>query len=411
MSSTPSPDLCSNTLSLAQQDITRRCEEKIHQAILQKGSIGFDEYMQLALHDAEVGYYCQEDEIFGKQGDFTTVPETSIHLAFCMAHACAKLIREDDNRCILEIGAGTGKFACDMLKFLSNWEQLPSRYYIYESSEVLRIKQHAMLKNELPAYIDQVEWLENLSDITCVNNNSEQEESTSDKIESAIIIANEVLDALPVNCFEVGSQNIHERVVTLDQENKLKWSHKEPTEQLDAALNKLLATLNDPLAQGYQSEINLNVGPMLASWVNCCERCVMFLIDYGQPCHEYYHPQRYMGTLRSYFKHQVSEDVFTHPGLQDITADIDFSSLAKTAEQLKMSVLSYSSQRNFMLANNLLEWQPSVENEMERLAQLAQLKQLTLGSAISERFQVMVLGKGLDYVTDQFTMRDMRARL
>jgi SAM-dependent MidA family methyltransferase len=199
--------------------------------------------------------------------------------------------------------------------------------------------------------------------------------------------------------------------VTLDQENKLKWSLKEPTEQLDAALNNLLATLNDPLAQGYQSEINLNVGPMLASWANCCERCVMFLIDYGQPCHEYYHPQRYMGTLRSYFKHQVSEDVFTHPGLQDITADIDFSSLAKTAEQLKMSVLSYSSQRNFMLANNLLEWQPSVENEMERLAQLAQLKQLTLGSAISERFQVMVLGKGLDYVTDQFTMRDMRARL
>ncbi|MBT8125783.1 MAG: SAM-dependent methyltransferase, partial [Gammaproteobacteria bacterium] len=131
----------------------------------------------------------------------------------------------------------------------------------------------------------------------------------------------------------------------------------------------------------------------------------------GYPQHEYYHPQRNMGTLRSYFKHQVSEDVFTNPGLQDITADVDFSAVAKIASYLRMGVLSFSSQRNFMLANNLLDWQPLAENEMERLAQIAQLKQLTLGSAISERFQVMVLSKGIEYGADRFTLRDMRARL
>jgi SAM-dependent MidA family methyltransferase len=411
MSSTPTPDPRSNTLSLVQQDITRRCEEKVHQAILQKGAIGFDEYMQLALHDSEVGYYCQGDEIFGQQGDFTTVPETSIHLAFCMAHACGKLIDDDEKRSILEIGAGTGKFACDILKFLSTWGKLPSRYYIYESSETLRIKQHELLKRELPTYVDHIEWLENLSDFMCEDNNDEKGEATHDKIEAAIIIANEVLDALPVKCFEVGSDKIHERVVTLDQENKLKWTLKDPTEKLNTALDNLVSALNEPLAPGYQSEVNLNIAPTLASWVNCCEQCVMFLVDYGQPCNEYYHPQRHMGTLRSYFKHQVSEDVFTRPGLQDITADVDFSSVAKTVQQLKMGVLSYSSQRNFMWANNLLEWQPSAESEIERLAQIAQLKQLTLGSAISERFQVMVLGKGIDYDADRFTMRDMRARL
>jgi SAM-dependent MidA family methyltransferase len=118
-----------------------------------------------------------------------------------------------------------------------------------------------------------------------------------------------------------------------------------------------------------------------------------------------------MGTLRSYYKHQVSEDVFTNPGLQDITADVDFSAVAKVAAYLGMGVLSFSSQRNFMLANNLLDWRPSADNEVEHLAQIAQLKQLTLGSAISERFQVMVLGKCIEYGVDRFTMRDMRARL
>ena len=169
--------------------------------------------------------------------------------------------------------------------------------------------------------------------------------------------------------------------------------------------------LDEPLAEGYQSEINLQLEPVLTTWANSCEQCVMFLIDYGYPCNEYYHPQRNMGTLRSYYKHQVSEDVFTRPGLQDITADVDFSAVAKVASYLSMGVLSFGSQRNFMLANNLLDWQPSADNEVERLAQIAQLKQLTLGSAISERFQVMVLGKGIDYGADLFTMRDMRARL
>ena len=118
-----------------------------------------------------------------------------------------------------------------------------------------------------------------------------------------------------------------------------------------------------------------------------------------------------MGTLRSYFKHQVSEDPFTNPGLQDITADVDFSALAKAAAHLDLGVLSFGSQRNFMLANHLLDWQPAENDELERIKQIAQLKRLTLGSAMSERFQVMVLGKGIDYGPDRFTLRDMRARL
>ena len=390
----------SHVLTSEQQQATQRCTARIQEAIKEKGEIGFDEYMQLALHDPVVGYYCQQDEIFGKDGDFTTVPETSVHLAFCLAHACAKLIHDDAQRTILEIGAGSGKFACDLLKYLKIWGMLPSRYYIYEPSEALRRKQRELLAQELHDYVEQVEWLENLSG-----------DSKSGKIETVIIIANEVLDALPVNCFEVGSQKIHERCVTLNPDNNFEWVLKEPSEKLDAALDFITVILDEPLVEGYQSEINLNMEPVLAAWANSCEQCVMFLIDYGYPKHEYYHPQRNMGTLRSYFKHQVSEDVFTNPGLQDITADVDFSAVAKIASYLRMGVLSFSSQRNFMLANNLLDWQPSADNELERLAQIAQLKQLTLGSAISERFQVMVLGKGIDYGADRFTLRDMRARL
>lgn len=404
MSSTPNPNPSTASLNQAQQLITQRCAQKIQQSINQKGELGFDEYMQLVLHDAEVGYYCQNNEIFGKRGDFTTVPETSVHLAFCLAHACAKIIRDDAQQSILEIGAGSGRFACDILKYLAIWEILPSRYYIYESSEALKMKQQELLEQEIPEYFPQIQWLDNISGQAMGG-------AESSKIKTAIIIANEVLDALPVKCFEVGQCNIHERCVTLDQDNKFTWSLKEPAEKLQAALKYLTTTLDEPLDQGYQSEINLNIEPVLATWANSCEQSVMFLIDYGQPRHEYYHRQRHMGTLRSYFNHQVSENIFTHPGLQDITADVDFTMVAEAAENLNMGVLSFGSQRNFMLANHLLDWQSTSNNEVERLSQIAQLKQLTLGSAISERFQVMVLGKGISYGTDRFTMRDMRARL
>jgi SAM-dependent MidA family methyltransferase len=382
-------------LTEAQQRVTQRCAARIKEAISKNGDIGFDEYMQLALHDTEVGYYCQQEEIFGKDGDFTTVPETSVHLAFCLAHACAKLIRDDAQRSILEIGAGSGKFACDILKYLRAWSMLPNRYYIYEPSAVLRAKQRELLEQEVPEYIERVAWLEHFDD----------------KIETVIIIANEVLDALPVNCFEVQAQTIQERCVTQNSEGELSWGLRTPQSKFDAALDFITVMLDEPLTEGYQSEINLQIEPTLASWAESCEQCVMFLIDYGYPCNEYYHPQRNMGTLRSYYKHQVSEDVFTNPGLQDITADVDFSAVAKVAAYLGMGVLSFSSQRNFMLANNLLDWRPSADNEVEHLAQIAQLKQLTLGSAISERFQVMVLGKCIEYGVDRFTMRDMRARL
>ena len=384
-----------DVLSKVQQLATQNCAEKIKKAIQTKGDIGFDEYMQIALHHPEVGYYQQQNKIIGAHGDFTTVPETSVHLAYCMAHACAKLIYDDAERVILEIGAGSGKLAFDILNYLSIWNILPKFYYIYEPSAALRAKQHKLIKAKHPDYIENVVWLQDLSL----------------ELDSVIIIANEVLDALPVKCFAVQSQNINERCVVLNDQDEFCWDLKKPSEQLDAAFDYITVMLDEPLTDGYQSEINLNLENTLSSWANSCQQCVIFIVDYGSPRHEYYHPQRNMGTLRTYFKHQVSDDVLCNPGLQDITADIDFSALATAANHSQLGVLAFCSQRNFMLANHLLEWQSSAEDEVERLAQIAQLKQLTLGSAISERFQVMVLAKGIDYGWDQFTVRDMRARL
>ena len=384
-----------HSLTLAQQHATKRCAQKIKESIQKKGDIGFDEYMHIALHDLEVGYYQQQGEIFGSTGDFITVPETSAHLAYCLAHACAKLIRDDAERTILEVGAGSGRLAIDILNYLTMWKILPKRYYIYEPSAALRVKQQQQIKQALPEYIENVEWLSDLSV----------------ELDTVIIIANEVLDALPVKCFEVQSQNINERCVIVNDQGELSWSLKKPSETLEAAFDYITVMLDQPLAHGYQSEVNLNIETSLNKWAKACQQCVMFLIDYGYPRHEYYHPQRNMGTLRSYFKHRMSEDVLCNPGIQDITADVDFSAVAKAASYLGLGLLAFSSQRNFMLANHLLEWQPNAEDEVERLAQIAQLKQLTLGSAISERFQVMVLGKGIDYGADRFTVRDMRARL
>ena len=389
-------NISSIELSAAQQAHTKKCTERVEQEIQQQGgSLGFDQYMQLVLHDPFVGYSHSQQQIFGENGDFITAPETSVHLAYCLAHACAKLIRDDAKRTILEIGAGSGRLARDIITYLDSWGQLPTKYYLYDPSESLRAKQKEFLESELAEHVPMIEWLPDLSG----------------NVESAIIIANEVLDALPVKCFAAHAQNIQERCVTLTHEGCFDWQYQDPSHDLDAALDYLAVMLEAPLAEHYCSEINLDLENTLAAWSGCCYQCILFLIDYGYPRSEYYHPQRNMGTLRSYFKHQVSEDPFTNPGLQDITADVDFSALAKAAAHLDLGVLSFGSQRNFMLANHLLDWQPAENDELERIKQIAQLKRLTLGSAMSERFQVMVLGKGIDYGPDRFTLRDMRARL
>lgn len=357
--------------------------------------IGFDQYMRLALHDPSVGYYHHKQRIFGKDGDFCTVPEISIHLAYCLARACARLLRENEGWAILEIGAGSGRLARDIITYLCEWKSPPARYYIHEPSDLLRAQQKKRLAADVPRHSEMIEWLPDLS----VN------------LKNAVIIANEVLDVLPVKCFEVCPQGFKERRVGTTRQGTFGWRLRAPSKELETALDNVTTALNQPLPAGYCSEINLDLEATLSAWTGACERCVAFLIDYGYPQSEYYHPQRGAGTLRSYFNHRLSEDPLAYPGLQDVTADVDFSALAKAAECLNLKVLSFGSQRNFMLANHLLDWQPQGNDEIDRMAQIAQLKQLTLGSAIGERFQVMVLGKEVEYDTDRFTLRDARARL
>ena len=384
-------------LTAEQRQHTANCMERLGQEIeTQGGSIGFDRYMQLVLHDPAVGYYHTQQHIFGKHGDFVTAPDSSVHLAYCIAHACAGLIQDDAQRNILEIGAGRGQLALDMLRYLHAWGTPPHKYYIFEPSETLRNAQRDLLEEHMPESMSVVEWLPDLHA----------------DLGSAIVIANEVLDALPVKCFVADSRQINERCVTLTDQGKLDWHVQKPSYELDVALDYLTVMLDSPPSDElYCSEICLQLGETLAAWSDCCEQCIMFLIDYGYPQSEYYHPQRNMGTLRSYFRHRVVENLFACPGLQDITADVDFSALAQAAGRLQMGVLSFSSQRNFMLANHLLDWRPVGETQAEQVAQIAQLKQLTLGSAVGERFQVMVLGKGIEYGPDRFTLRDMRTRL
>ena len=261
--------------------------------------MGFDRYMQLALHDPAVGYYHGDHAVIGKEGDFVTVPETSAHLAYCLAHACAGLIRDNPGRSILEIGAGTGQLALDMIRYLLAWEQLPRRYCIHEASETMRSVQRMRFESQAPEIIPIVEWLPEMpAELDC-----------------AIVIANEVLDALPVKCFAVDPGRLQERCVTTTGDGKLDWCLQAPCSELDTALGSLMASLPEPLAAPYCSEICLVLENALANWSGCCRQCVMFLIDYGYPCSEYYHPQRNMGTLRSYLRHRVSSNPLRLSGI------------------------------------------------------------------------------------------------
>ena len=385
-----------DSLTSQQQVHVEKCMHRLTTHIqAQGGCLAFDEYMQIVLHDPEVGYYHRQTEIFGEAGDFTTAPEFSVHLAYCLAHACTKLIRDDAERCILEIGAGSGRLAGDVLTYLEQWGQIPKQYFIYEPSAALRTKQKNYFEKIIPQHLARIQWL---SDLT-------------DKQTTTIIIANEVIDVLPVKCFAIQDGQLKEKFVTLDETQNLTWTLQSPTEQLDTALDYITVMTDQSFAEGYSSEVNIELESVLSAWTQSSEQCVLFIIDYGYPLHEYYHSQRMMGTLRSYFQHQMTASPLENPGLQDITADVNFSALAKAAEYLQLGVLSFGSQRNFMLANHLLEWRPLSDNEADHISQIAQLKQLTLGSEMSERFQVMVLGKGIEYGADRFTMRDMRTRL
>lgn len=358
------------------------------------GSISFERYMERVLSHPELGYYGSRRDQFGPRGDFVTAPEISPLFAQALARQCVEVLSRTGGDTLLEVGAGSGRLVLDLLDALEPLRNEPVRYIILEPSESLRGLQHDTIAKHAPERLSRISWLADWP-----------------RGLTGVVIANEVLDALPVRCFEVAESGILERRVSLSAEQAFTWHREPPGEPLLTAFRNIARDLQEPLPTGYISEINLRLGPWMHALSASLSRGVALLVDYGYPRREYFHPQRHTGTLLCHYRHRAHADPFFLPGLQDLSANVDFTAVAEAGLDAGMRLLGYASQAHFILASGLDGFLDNVGGTGERLRRAQELKRLTLPSEMGERFQIMALGKDYDRVPSRFALRDLTHRL
>ena len=334
------------------------------------GWISFARYMALALYAPGLGYYSAGSRKLGPAGDFITAPELSPLFGRTLARQLAELIRQDLPD-ILELGAGSGALATVVLPELAALDCLPQRYLILEVSADLRQRQQARLAQAVPQLADRVHWLDALPERL-----------------SGTVIGNEVLDALPVHRIRSAAGALLEiGVHVIDDE--FAWALRPVSATLAQAARRL------ELPDDYETEINLAASTLVADLGRRLERGVLLFIDYGFPAREFYHPQRNRGTLMCHYRHHAHADPFLWPGLQDITAHVDFSAIARAAPDLDL--LGYANQAQFLIncgITDLLAAVPAAETA--RYAPLAaQVQKLLSPAEMGELFKVIALGKGV----------------
>ena len=355
------------------------------------GHISFARYMELALFAPGLGYYAAGSRKFGQQGDFVTAPEISALFSRTLARQVAAVLVHIADGEILEVGGGSGVMAADILAELEALDALPSRYAILELSAELQQRQRDTLAARVPHLLSRVHWLTHLPAAGF----------------RGVVLANELLDALPVQCFCVEQDAVRERVVGWDGQ-RFQWQTVEPG---SAALKEALTAVAADLPVGYCSEINLAASAWVSSIAALLESGVLLLIDYGFPRHEYYHPQRSTGTLMCHYRHRAHDDPFVYPGLQDITTHVDFTAIAEAAHAAGLQVCGYNTQGLFLLANGITELAEQADNERERIQQVQQLRTLTMPTEMGEQFKVMALCRDYQQPLQGFSLQDLRHHL
>ena len=335
------------------------------------GWISFARFMELALHAPGLGYYSAGTRKFGVDGDFVTAPESGNLFARTLARQAVQCLRAGLSN-ILEIGAGSGRLACDLLSALTELDCLPQRYLILETSAELRQRQHTLLRRELPRLFERIVWLNELPASL-----------------EALVIANEVLDAMPVHLITKRDDVTAERGI-ITKNNAFEWDEQPATGLLLAATDKL------KLTPGYITEIHFAAHAFIRTLAEHLARGAVLLVDYGFPAHEYYHPQRSSGTLMCHYRQHAHDDPLCLVGLQDITAHVDFSAIARVAVESGMDLLGYANQAQFLINCGITDVlaATSAENPVSYLPLAAQAKKLISPAEMGELFKVIAIGKG-----------------
>jgi len=359
------------------------------------GAIPFSRYMELCLYCPGYGYYSAGAEKFGAAGDFVTAPEISTLFGRCLARTCSGILEQLENGDIFEFGAGTGMLAATLLAELEQLDRLPGHYLILERSGELRSRQQETLRRMAPRLLERVDWLDELPEAGF----------------RGVLLANEVLDAMPVERFRWSGDGT-ERFHVECQGDAFGWSLRESH---DPELDDVVRRLNDEpgLSPGYISEINLLLAPWLRGISGMLERGVLLLVDYGYPRREYYHPQHREGTLMCHYRHRAHDNPFLWPGLQDITAHVDFTAVAEAGSAAGMDVLGYTNQVWFLLDCGLDSLLQSLgpTDSAAYLRQSREAKTLILPGEMGERFKCIGLGCGIEGPVPGFRGRDFRYHL
>ena len=362
--------------SAAAQATGAALQSEIRSAIESAGGwLSFARFMELALYAPGLGYYSAGSTKFGASGDFVTAPELSPLFAQCLARQVAQLI-EQDIPDVVELGAGSGTLAAGILPALAALGRLPERYLILEVSADLRERQRARLAESAPQLLERVHWLDVLPATL-----------------EATVIANEVLDVVPVHIVRTREGQIEELGVSLSETGEgFRRAFRPAKGELLRAALALGLPQND-----YETEISLAAPALVKTLARMLARGVLLLIDYGFPAREYYHPHRLTGTLMCHYRHHAHTDPFALIGLQDITAHVDFTAIAAAGVDAGLRVFGYASQAQFLVNLGITDILSATSPQDARAyAPLASQAQRLLSlSEMGEFFKVLALGRGV----------------
>ncbi len=371
--------------------------DRVRDAVLERiaagdGFLPFADYMAVVLYAPGLGYYSAGARKFGSEGDFITAPELGPVFAQCMARFAGATLAGLDGGVILEVGGGSGAFAADLLQALR--DRPPEHYFLLEVSADLRERQAATLAARVPELAGRVSWLDGFPQTPI----------------RGVVLANEVLDALPVERFRLRAGSVLQLGVTASGGN-LQWSERPAPEPLREAVTALQARLHAPWPEGYTSEICLGAASWLKALLDPVQRGLVLFIDYGGSRQEIHHPDRVTGTLACHYRHRMHADPFLYPGLQDLTAWVDFSAVADAALRTGLEVAAYGTQAHALLAAGVLEQSGAgMPSGIGEWRGRQELQRLLMPGEMGERFKVLALTRG--FVPDfPLTLRDLRGRL
>jgi SAM-dependent MidA family methyltransferase len=350
------------------------------------GWISFDRYMELVLYSPGLGYYSAGSVKLGSAGDFVTAPELSDLFGHVLAAEIGRRVVKFEQPTILELGAGTGRLAHSMLAAFDARDDVAPSYQILEPSGDLRQRQ----QQTLAAYGDRVEWLEQLPGGGI----------------DGVVVANEVVDALPAAVF-VKRRDAVVPLGVRDDNGRFAWAEGPSDERLSEAVGALEQQLGAPLPDGYRSEIRLQLPAWIDGIASALSRGSILAIDYGMSRRDYYRAERSGGTLICHYRHRAHDNPFVYPGLQDLSAWVDFSLCADAGRTAGLTIDGFTTQAQFLLHGGLIAALAGLD-ERDRATQANAIKRLMLPGEMGERFKLLAMSRDLEC---ELPGRDFRDRL